>query len=49
MSKIILSHKILNNFTNYPLREYPDPPIWDARGKRWLDPHTKKPLDPKKP
>lgn len=24
-------------------------PIWDRRGKRWLDPVTKRPIDPKKP
>lgn len=39
----------MERFENYPIREYPPDPIWDKKRKMYLDPLTKKPLDPKKP
>lgn len=47
--KRIKFEEIVDLFTEYPRREYPPDPVWDSRGKRWLDPVTNKPLDPKKP
>ena len=53
--KLIIAQRFLrvnyihNLFTEYPVREYPPDPIWDKRGKRWIDAVTKKPIDPKKP
>jgi hypothetical protein len=40
---------LLSFFKEYPIREYPLDPIWDKKRKIYLDPLTKKPLDPKKP
>lgn len=40
---------LLTKFEDYALRVYPPDPIWDPRGKRYLDAVTKKPIDLKKP
>ena len=49
MERILTAKKILTNFENYRKIEYPPPPIYDKRGKRWIDAITKKPIDLKKP
>lgn len=41
--------EIKQKFEKYPLRDYPLEPIYDKKNKRYLDPNTKKVLDPKKP
>lgn len=47
--KRIRLEALAQQFDQYPHREYPPDPVWDARGKRWLHGETLKPLDPKKP
>lgn len=49
LEKRVLMEDIVEMFQEYPERDYPPDPLWDPRGKRWLDAVTKKPLDPKKP
>ena len=49
LEKCVLMEDIVEMFQDYPQRTYPPDPLWDPRGKRWLDAVTKKPLDPKKP
>jgi ankyrin repeat protein len=47
--KRIRLEEIIELFESHPTRDYPPDPVWDYRGKRWLDGTTMKPLDPKKP
>jgi len=49
LGKNIDAQDILKDFIDYPIREFPPEPKWDPKGKRWLDPISGKPLDPKKP
>lgn len=49
LGKNLEAQDIFKDFFEYPAREFPPEPKWDPKGKRFLDPATGKPLDPKKP
>ncbi len=48
MAKNIEAKTISKLFEDYPMRDYPEPIMYDPKTKKPIDPVTKKPIDPKK-